>query len=141
MSALYTAHATAIAGRAGRAFSSDGVLDLNLSIPKEMGGGGGAGTNPEQIFAAGYAACFHSALLFIAGQKKQDTGDSKVEAAVGIGPREGGPGFALEAALTVHLPKLSQAEAEALAAQAHEVCPYSNALRGNVPVALHVKGG
>ncbi len=140
MTALYTAHATAVAGRNGRAYSDDGVLDLTLSIPKAMGGPGGEGTNPEQIFAAGYAACFHSALLFIAGQQKKNTTGSKVDAAVGIGPREGAKGFALDVALAVTVPGLAQAEAEALVAEAHQVCPYSNALRNNVDVTLTVHG-
>lgn len=135
--ALYTATATATGGRAGTAKSSDGVLDLTLSTPKELGGAGGPGTNPEQLFAAGYAACFHSALQLVARQAKVDLGESSVGAAVGIGPNDAG-GFALTVALEVIVPDLPHEQAQALADQAHQVCPYSNATRGNIDVTVTV---
>lgn len=137
MDVLYTATAHATGdGRNGHATTDDGLLDLDLRIPKEMGGEGGA-TNPEQLFAIGYAACFHSALKFVAGAEKADVGGSEVSASVGIGPGDAG-GFALTVELDVSLPNLDRAAAEALVARAHEVCPYSNATRGNIPVALRV---
>src|SRR5690606_17857890 len=136
---LYTATATATGGREGRATSSDNVLDVQLSTPGELGGAGGPGTNPEQLFAAGYAACFHSALKFVAGQKKVKVpADSAVTAEVGIGPHPKGKGFALDIDLIVSLPGLDRAEAQALVAEAHEVCPYSNATRGNGDVRLSI---
>lgn len=140
MKALYTAEATAEAGRAGAIRSDDGRLALDLSIPEAMGGPGGPGTNPEQIFAGGYAACFHSAMQFIAGQKGVDTQGSSVCGRVSIGPRDDGEGFALAVALTVRLPRLAQDAAEALVGEAHKVCPYSNAVRGNLDVDLTVEG-
>ena len=137
MDALYTATAHATGdGRNGHARTDDGVLDLELRIPKEMGGAGGA-TNPEQLFAAGYAACFHSALKLIAGHDKLDVTDTEVSATVSLGLLPSG-GFGLAVELDVHAPNLDQATAEGLAARAHEVCPYSNAIRGNVEVALTV---
>ena len=137
MNILYTAVAHASGdGRNGHARSEDGILDLELRIPKEMGGPGGA-TNPEQLFAAGYAACFHSALKLVASQAKQDTTDSEVVADVSIGPNgEGGFGLAVE--LDVHAPALDRATTEDLVAKAHQVCPYSNATRGNIEVTLSV---
>jgi len=137
MKVLYTAvaHATG-EGRNGHATSDDGLIDLDLRIPKEMGGPGGA-TNPEQLFAAGYAACFHSALKFIAASDKLDTSGSEVSATVGIGLLDAG-GMGLEVELDVHLPALDHEAAEALVAKAHTVCPYSNATRGNVDVLLRV---
>lgn len=139
MSILYTAHATSSGGRTGQAKSDDGRLSVTLDTAKELGGTGGQGTNPEQLFAAGYSACFHSALKLVAGQKKVKVpGDSTVTAHVGIGPNEQGKGFALDVALEVSLPGIDRAEAEALVAAAHEVCPYSNATRGNVDVRLSV---
>ena len=140
MKTLYTAVATATGGRTGRAESSDGILAVDLTIPKEMGGTGGAGTNPEQLFAAGYAACFGSALDYLATQRKIDTGKVSVMAKVGVGPNDTGS-FSLSAALTVEVPALSQADAEALVHDAHQVCPYSNAIKGNIDVALSVRGG
>ena len=140
MKTLYTAVATATGGRTGRAESSDGILAVDLTIPKEMGGTGGAGTNPEQLFAAGYAACFGSALDYLATQRKIDTGKVSVMAKVGVGPNDTGS-FSLTAALTVEVPALSQADAEALVHDAHQVCPYSNAIKGNIDVALSVRGG
>ena len=140
MKTLYTAVATATGGRTGHAQSSDGVLAVDLAVPKEMGGTGAAGTNPEQMFAAGYAACFGSALDYLAKQRRIDTGEVSVTAKVGIGPNDHGS-FSLSAALTVEVPSLSQSDAEALAADAHQVCPYSNAVKGNIDVALSVRGG
>ena len=144
MKTLYTAVATAEGGRQGHARTDDGALDVTLSTPKAMGGPGGSGTNPEQLFAAGYAACFQSAMLFVAMQDKQDTSGCRVTAHVGIGPRnvlgDDAPGFALSVAHDVELPALSQADAEALVAAAHAVCPYSNATRGNIDVQFTVKG-
>jgi lipoyl-dependent peroxiredoxin len=135
MAALYTAVATATGdGRNGHARSSDGLVDVDLATPKEMGGAGGA-TNPEQLFAAGYAACFHSALKLVARQQKLAITDSSVTAEVGIGPNDTG-GFALEVVLDVELGGVDQAAADALVEAAHQVCPYSNATRGNVPVRL-----
>ena len=130
-----TAHATGD-GRNGHATTDDGMLDLDLRIPKEMGGEGGA-TNPEQLFAAGYAACFHSALKVVAGQDGLDVTGTEVSASVGIGVLESG-GFGLEVELDVYAPALDRATAEALVAKAHTVCPYSNATRGNVEVTLTV---
>jgi osmotically inducible protein OsmC len=135
MSSVYTAVATATGdGRNGRARSSDGVIDVDLAIPKEMGGTGGA-TNPEQLFAAGYAACFLSALKLVARQQQAPVVDAGVTAEVGIGPNGEG-GFGLEVALHVELGGVEQAVAERLVEAAHQVCPYSNATRGNVPVTL-----
>lgn len=137
MKILYTATATATgAGRAGHVTSSDDVLDLDLVIPAEMGGPGGAGTNPEQLFAAGYAACFHSALQLVARQQKVSIAESSVTGEVGIGPD--GTGYGLAVTLTVALPGVETARAEELVATAHQVCPYSNATRGNVDVQLKV---
>ena len=137
MSALYTAEALATgAGRNGHTRSSDGLVDHDLAIPKEMGGAGGA-TNPEQLFAAGYAACFHSALQLVAGQAKAALGESSVGAKVSINPNDDG-GFVLAVALEVVIPDLPHEEAQALADRAHEVCPYSNATRGNIDVTVTV---
>ncbi|HEV3355239.1 MAG TPA: organic hydroperoxide resistance protein [Pseudonocardiaceae bacterium] len=134
---LYTAEATAIGdGRNGEVHSSDGVIDEKLAIPKEMGGPGGLHTNPEQLFASGYAACFHSALRAVAGREHIRLGaDTEINAKVSIGPNEDG-GFQLAVALDAKLPGLDQAKAEDLVAKAHQVCPYSNATRGNIDVAL-----
>lgn len=134
----YTTQATANGGRDGRATTADGTLDVKLSTPKELGGGGGAGNNPEQLFAAGYSACFLGALKFVAGQEKvRVPDDSTVTATVGIGPRSEG-GFGITAALRISLPGLDRAQAEDLVQKAHQVCPYSNATRGNVDVKLEV---
>lgn len=135
MKTLYTAEATAHGGREGKVESSDQKLQLSLDIPKEMGGRGGAGTNPEQLFAAGYSACFHSALKFVAGRQKLDTTDSTVTARVSIGPNDAG-GFALAVELAITLPKLEREAAQKLVETAHQVCPYSNATRNNIPVTL-----
>jgi osmotically inducible protein OsmC len=134
---LYRAQATANGGRDGRAVSSDKVLDIQLSTPKELGGGGGPGTNPEQLFAAGYSACFLGAMKFVAAQKKQTLpADTTVTGQVGIGQIPGG--FGIEVDLKVSLPGMDRAEAEQLVDAAHGVCPYSNATRGNIEVRLSV---
>ncbi|MBJ9978330.1 organic hydroperoxide resistance protein [Pseudomonas sp. S75] len=134
---LYVAEATSTGGRDGKSLSSDGKLDVKLSTPKELGGAGGEGTNPEQMFAAGYSACFIGALKFVAGQQKQTLpADTAITAKVGIGQIPGG--FGLDIDLHVALPGLSEADANALVEKAHQVCPYSNATRGNVDVRLHV---
>lgn len=134
---VYTAHASATGGRDGRAVSSDGIVDVRLSVPKEMGGAGGAATNPEQLFASGYSACFLGAVKFVAGkQGVKISDDAKVSAAVGIGPIP--TGFALKVDLSISLPGVERAVAEKLVADAHIVCPYSNATRNNVEVSLTV---
>ena len=139
MKVLYTAHATATGeGRNGHARTSDGLLDIDLATPKEMGGAGGA-TNPEQLFAAGYAACFHSALKVVGRREKADVDGSVVDAEVGIGPNDQG-GFGLQVALNVTLPHVDQDAADRIVAAAHEVCPYSNATRGNIDVTLSAVG-
>ncbi|MET8852610.1 organic hydroperoxide resistance protein [Amycolatopsis sp. NPDC004625] len=133
--AIYTAVATARGdGRNGEVTSSDGVIDESLAIPKEMGGPGGDKTNPEQLFAAGYSACFHSALQLVARQAKVSLNGSTVTAEVSVLKQE--VGFGLGVALNVSLPGLDQAQADQLVEQAHQVCPYSNATRGNIEVAL-----
>ncbi|MCY1411192.1 Organic hydroperoxide resistance protein OhrB [compost metagenome] len=135
--ALYTATATATGGRDGRAVSSDGILDVKLTTPKELGGAGGEATNPEQLFAAGYSACFIGAIKFVAGQKKVKVpADASITGKVGIGQIPGG--FGLEVELNINLPGLDRAVAEDLVAAAHQVCPYSNATRGNIDVRLNV---
>lgn len=134
--ALYTATATATGGRDGRAVSSDGFLDVKLTTPRELGGAGGEATNPEQLFAAGYAACFHSALQMVARDSRADITDSSVGARVGIGRQ--GEGFGLEVTLEVVLPNVPADQARALMEQAHQVCPYSNATRGNIDVVLEL---
>jgi Ohr subfamily peroxiredoxin len=137
MNPIYTATAHATGdGRNGHARSDDGFIDLDLRIPTEMGGPGGA-TNPEELFAAGYAACFHSALKLVAGQQKLDVNGTEVSASIGIGPLDDG-GFGLSAALVIYAPKLDKATAQALAEAAHKVCPYSNATRGNIEVTISV---
>jgi lipoyl-dependent peroxiredoxin len=133
MKVLYEAHATASGGRNGRVTTDNGVLAVELAIPKEMGGPGGAKTNPEQLFAAGYAACFDSALNFVGSQKKIRLHDTQVNATVGIGPRDDG-GFGLAVRLEVTIPGVSREEALQLLEAAHATCPYSNAVRGNVKV-------
>ena len=131
---LYTARATATGGRAGHAVTDDGLLDVHLKPPKEMGGPGGA-TNPEQLFAAGYAACFQSALGVIGRREGVDTGDSLVEADVSIGTIGGG-GYGLAVVLKVSIPGVDAGTALRLAEAAHQVCPYSNATRGNIEVTV-----
>ena len=138
MQVLYTATAAATGGRQGRIRSSDGVLDLSLAHPKELGGPGGTATNPEQLFAAGYAACFENALLRAARERKAPLRESRVTAHVGIGREEDGL-FRLKVALEVSAPGRDRAEVEEMARIAHEeVCPYSRATRGNIEVDVKV---
>ena len=139
MKILYTAEATVTGGREGHVKSSDGNLDVALHVPQSMGGTGGAGTNPEQLFAAGYAACFQSALMTAARRKHVEASESVITSKVGIGPNGKG-GFGLEVELDVHLPGVERVEGEKLVKLAHEVCPYSNATRGNIPVRLLLDG-
>lgn len=136
MQILYTAEGTAWGGREGRAASTDGLLDVALAVPKELGGPGGA-TNPEQLFAAGYAACFHSALKVVARQAKVNVDGSAVTARVGLGMNESG-GFNIAVELEAEIPDVERSVAEELVEKAHHVCPYSNATRGNVDVKLTV---
>lgn len=132
---LYAAAATATGGREGRALSSDRVLDVHLSTPRELGGAGGPGTNPEQLFAAGYSACFLGALKFVAGKQKVALpADTTVTGKVGIGAIPAG--FGIEAELTIAAPGVPRDTLQALVGQAHTVCPYSNATRGNIDVSL-----
>lgn len=137
MTTLYTTSATAIAGRNGQVSTDDNLLSVALSYPKEMGGSGEA-TNPEQLFAAGYSACFSNALLHVAKEMKIKIASAPTTATVGIGPNENG-GFALTVSLAVEL-DLAQEEAVTLVETAHQVCPYSNAVRGNIDVKLSVNG-
>ncbi len=137
MKVLYTAEATAVGGREGRVRSTDGAISLDLAIPKELGGPGGVATNPEQLFAAGYAACFENAVRHAARRKKLRVGQASVTARVGIGP-DGSGGFGLAVELHVRLPELEADEAGEVVAAAHRVCPYSNAVRGNVDVQVVV---
>lgn len=132
---LYTATATATAGREGRAKTDDGQLDLALALPPGLGGNG-QGTNPEQLFAAGYSACFGSAVAHVARQKRLNTGAVAITAQVSIGPRAEGVGFGLKVALSASIPDLSREEGLALLEAAHQVCPYSNATRGNIQVDI-----
>jgi osmotically inducible protein OsmC len=133
---LYTAIATATAGRDGRAYTSDGSLDVAVVPPRELGGSGAPGTNPEQLFAAGYAACFGSAVSHVARLQKLKTGPITITAHVTIGPA--GKGFGLAAELVATIPDMPRPEAEALLAAAHQVCPYSNATRGNIQVDVRL---
>lgn len=140
MNVLYRTEATATGGRTGTARTTDGALEVRLVTPKELGGPGGSGNNPEQLFAAGYSACFLGAIKFVAGQKKVKIAeDSTVTAQVGIGPRDDGQGFGLDVALTIDLPGLDRETAEAIVQQAHIVCPYSHATRGSLDVRLSLK--
>ena len=136
---LYRTSAQADGGRDGHAKTLDGALDVKMSTPKELGGAGAAGNNPEQLFAAGYAACFLGAMKFVAAQggSTKVPNDATVTSTVGIGPRSEG-GFGLEIALAISLPGVEREAAEALVAKAHQVCPYSNATRGNIDVKLSV---
>ena len=137
MNPIYTATAHATGdGRNGHARSDDGFVDFDLRIPKEMGGPGGA-TNPEELFAAGYAACFHSALKLVAGQQKLDVNGTEVSASIGIGPLADG-GFGLAVALVISAPHMDKATAQSLVEAAHKICPYSNATRGNIEVSISV---
>lgn len=134
MKAIYQAQVTSSGGRDGHVKSSDGLIDFAVSVPKEMGGKGTA-TNPEQLFAAGYAACFENALIYIARAKKLNPGKTAVDAKVSIGPNAGG-GFALAVELDIHLPDLERGIAGEIVEEAHKICPYSNATRGNIEVSL-----
>ena len=136
---LYTAEATVTGGREGHARSSDGHLDVRLDVPSELGGHSGPGTNPEQLFAAGYAACFQSAMLRFASMLEVDLTGSRVTARVGIGRLESG-GFGLAATLDLDAPQVSRDKAVELMTRAHEACPYSRATRGNIEVTLAVGG-
>ena len=135
---LYTATATAEGGRDGHTATDDGKLDVKLATPPELGGpADGIGTNPEQLFAVGYSSCFHSALKLVAQRMKLDASDSTVTAKVGIGPIEGAAGFGLTVELAIALPNVdSRDDAQALVDRSHKVCPYSNAINGNVDVQL-----
>jgi lipoyl-dependent peroxiredoxin len=135
---LYRTSARATGGRDGHSATLDGAVDVKLTTPKELGGPGGEGVNPEQLFATGYAACFLSAMKFVASKGgPKIPADTSVTSTVGVGPRSDG-GFGLEIALAISLPGIPRAEAEALVAKAHEVCPYSNATRNNIDVKLSV---
>jgi len=138
--ALYTATATATGGRAGTAKSSDGVLDLALTTPKELGGNGAPGTNPEQLFAAGYSACFIGAMKAVAGKQKIALpAEVSITSDVAIGPHANKPGaFGIQVDMKISVPGMDRAALEALVKTAHEVCPYSNATRGNVDVSLTI---
>ena len=139
MKVLYTTQATSTGGRAGSSKSADGALAVTLTTPKELGGDGAPGTNPEQLFAAGYSACFLGALKFVAGKAGvKIPADANVTAKIGIGPRDDGTGFGIEAALTISVPGVDRAAVEKLVEQAHVVCPYSHATKGNIPVTLTV---
>ena len=137
MNVLYTAEATAWGGREGRSATTRGNLDLTLAVPKELGGPGGDSTNPEELFALGYSSCFHSALKLVAAGKKLDVSESAITARVGIGANDSG-GFGIAVELAAELPGLDSATAHELVEAAHQVCPYSNATRGNVDVTLTV---
>lgn len=136
---LYTTKARATGGRDGRAETLDGTFSVALTTPKELGGAGGEGNNPEQLFAAGYSACFLGAMKFVASQDDALTvpGDTSVTGTVGIGPRDAG-GFGITAELEINLPGVERTAAEALVEKAHQVCPYSNATRNNVDVKLTI---
>ncbi len=139
MKVLYTTEATSTGGRAGSSRTADGALAVTLTTPKELGGDGAPGTNPEQLFAAGYSACFLGALKFVAGKEGvKIPAEATVSAKIGIGPRDDGTGFGIEAALTISVPGLERSVVEKLVEQAHVVCPYSHATKGNIPVSLSV---
>ncbi|WP_104654331.1 organic hydroperoxide resistance protein [Ralstonia insidiosa] len=134
---VYRAQANVTGGRDGRATTADGRLDLSLSTPRELGGAGGQGTNPEQLFAAGYSACFIGAMKFVAARDKlRIPVDASVQGTVGIGPIPNG--FGIEVELAISLPGMDRAEAQTLVERAHIVCPYSNATRGNIDVRLNL---
>lgn len=139
MTILYRTSATSTGGRSGQSRSADGVLAVTLTTPKELGGDGATGTNPEQLFAAGYSACFLGALKFVAGKEKvKIPAETTVNANVGIGPRDDGTGFGIDVELTIAIPELDAATAKSLVDKAHIVCPYSHATRGNIDVRLVV---
>ena len=135
MKPLYTAIVTVSGGRDGKAHAAEPALDLALATPKQLGGPGGAGTNPEQLFAAGYAACFHNGMRLVAGQQKVKLGESTVRSTVSLIALDNG-GFSLKVALSAHLPGLDQPTADRLVEATHQVCPYSKATRGNISVTL-----
>lgn len=137
MKVLYTAEATATGGREGRVRSDDGALDLDLAIPKALGGPGGLATNPEQLLAAGFSACFDNAIRLVARRMKVPIGQESVTARVGIGPDDAG-GFQLSVDVHIRLPELDDDVAQQLADAAHRVCPFSNAVRGNVDMTIVV---
>jgi lipoyl-dependent peroxiredoxin len=137
---LYHAHAHATGGRTGEGATDDGRLSVKLSTPKELGGDGGPGTNPEQMFAIGWSACFLGALKFVAGQEKvKIPEDTRINTTIGIGPRDDGTGFGITGTLHIHIPGMDKAQAEALVHKADIVCPYSHATRGNISKSLHVE--
>lgn len=139
MNVLYRTKATATGGREGKAATADGTLQVTLSTPKEIGGPGGPGTNPEQLFACGYSACFLGALKFVAGKAGiRIPDDATVTGEVGFGPRDDHEGFGIEVELTINVPGVEKATVEELVQKAHIVCPYSHATRGNIPVTLTV---
>jgi lipoyl-dependent peroxiredoxin len=143
MKVLYTTNATSTGGRTGHSKTADGILDLDLVTPKELGGQGnppgGKGTNPEQLFACGYSACFLGALKYAAGQEKVKVPeDTTVTATIGVGPRDDGKGFSIDAELAVHIPGMDRAKAEDLVQKAHMVCPYSHAIKSTIDVRLKV---
>jgi Ohr subfamily peroxiredoxin len=138
---LYTAEVTATNGRNGHVRSSDGSVDLDLSAPTVLGGNGKPGANPEQLFAAGYSACFIGAMQYQAMQQQLRPGDITIRSKVSIGPAEGDNGFTLAVAFDIHVAGLDQAAAEKLVAAAHRTCPYSNATRGNIDIQFTAHGG
>lgn len=139
MEVLYTAHASATGGREGLARTDDGKVDIKLSTPNQLGGSGGEGTNPEQLFAAGYSACFLGAMKAVAGRDKiKLPDDATVSADVGIGKRDDGEGFGLKVALSARVPGLDREKVKDIMDRAHIVCPYSHATRGNIEVSLAV---
>ena len=140
MPILYTTKGSAPGGRSGHGASDNGVLDVTLTVPKELGGDGATGTNPEQLFAVGYSACFLGALKAVAAKEKVKIPDeAKVTATVGIGPREDGGGFGIEVSLSVNAPGIERAQLEDLVAKAHIVCPYSHAMRTSTEVQVTVE--
>ncbi|HEV3230432.1 MAG TPA: organic hydroperoxide resistance protein [Solirubrobacteraceae bacterium] len=141
MKILYTAEATASGGRNGISRTPDGNMEVRLVPPVELGGPGGEGTNPEQLFALGYAGCFDNALLLIAAGKKLNADDSSVTARVAFGPLEDRPGWGLAVTLRVELPHLDQETAQRLVERTDKACPYSNAVRGNIPLEFEVHAG
>ena len=139
MKIAYKTTATSTGGREGQSKTADGTLDLKLSTPRELGGAGGDGTNPEQLFASGYSACFLGALKAAAGKEKIRIPDNAtVTATVGIGPRDDGQGFGIDVDMDVSLPGIERFKAEDLVAKAHVICPYSHATKGNIDVRLKV---
>jgi osmotically inducible protein OsmC len=138
-SAVYTAHAHTTGGRTGTSATDDGRLSVTLDTPTEMGGNGGPGTNPEQLFAVGYSACFLGALKAVArGEKVKVPDDARIDAAVSFGDNANGPGFAIAVELKIAIPGMERAQVQDLVEKAHQICPYSNATRGNVDVTLTV---